>query len=474
VRLRGIWCSRFLGAAVALGVTVSAFEPGGVMGKNLGPTIFAGVSAGSAPRVTAPLRGAIGDADIPTPIPYSVPLITWPVPAPITYGTPLDGRQLDASVTFTGIIVPGLITYTPSSGTILHAGPNQELLADFVPSVQNFSGAIGSVLITVNPAPTILSLTASPLPLGAGGPITLTAAISTTATGVGAPVGSVTFYDGSSMLGPPVPVVSGSAQITVPHLAAGAHNFNAGFAAVPNSLGNPDFAPSTAAATVGAGQAATVLTLSATNSISYVGQSVNYTARVVSVTGGTPAGTVTFFDITGSAPRVLGSGQLDAGGYAHAAQAAPSVGALRILAVYGGDAAFQGAQSAILSQVIRSCTVSAHLVLKSAVALDALVGAQATVGAHLSIGVGKIQVGIGGAVVTYCANPGRSNAQAVVTGILTGGSGKLKKGDQVTLTLRVIGPSRIPDAVLVDIKAKQRLAVSGPFDAGSSLRISTP
>ncbi len=463
---------------VVLAAAASVCSPSEVMGKSSDTAIFLGASAGSVLQVTSaestPRRAPIGNADIPTPIPYSVPLITWPVPAPITYGTPLDGRELDASATFTGIIVPGLITYTPSSGTILHAGPNQELLADFVPSVQNFSGAIGSVLITVNPAPTILSLTSSPVPLGAGGPVTLTAAISTTVTGVGPAVGSVTFYDGSTMLGPPVPLVSGTAQIPVPYLAAGAHNFNASFAAVPNSLGNPDFAPSTAAALVGAGQAPTQLTLSATNSISYVGQSVNYAARVAAVTGGTPTGTVTFFDITGSAPRVLGSVLLDAEGYAHATQAAPSVGGLRILAVYGGDAEFQGAQSAILSQVIRSCTVSAHLVVKGAVALDALVGAQATVGAHLSIGVGKAQLGIGGAAVTYCANPSRSNAQAVVTGILTGGSGKLKKGDQVTLTLRLIGPSRFPDAVLVDIKAKQRLAVSGPFDAGSTLRITTP
>ena len=146
-----------------------------------------------SPKRAAPKPGPVDDSSIATPIPYSVPLITWPAPAPITYGTPLDGVEFDASVTFSGIIVPGLITYPPSSGTILHAGANQELLAGFVPSVQNFSGATGSVLLTVNPGPTTLSLTASPVPLGAGGPITLTAAISTTVTGVSSPVGSVTF-----------------------------------------------------------------------------------------------------------------------------------------------------------------------------------------------------------------------------------------------------------------------------------------
>jgi hypothetical protein len=463
-------------AAAAIAVLVFGSSAG--MGKTSGATISWATSVGSVDRVSSPAaaahQGQVEDSTAATPIPYSVPLITWPVPAPITYGMALDGRELDASVTFSGIIVPGLITYTPSPGTILHAGANQELLAGFVPSVQHFFGATGSVLITVNPAPTTLSLTASALPLGAGEPITLTAAISTTITGVDLPVGSVTFYDGSSILGSPVALVSGSAQLTVPRLAAGVHNFHATFAAIPNNLGNPDFAPSTTTAAVGANQAATQLSLSATNSISYVGQSVSYAARVFSASGGTPTGAVTFFDVTGSAPRVLGSGQLDVGGYAHTAQAAPSVGAFRILAVYGGDGEFQGAQSAILTEVIRSCTVSVHFMLKSAVALDALAGAPAVAGAHLSFGVGKSQIGIGSAVVTYCSNPGRSNARAVVTGLITGASGKLKKGDPVTLTLRMIGASRSPDAVLVDLKAKQRLAVSGPYDIGSSLRITTP
>jgi hypothetical protein len=463
-------------AAAALAVLV--FGSGIVAGKTSGATISGGISVGSADRVPSPAaaarQGPIEDSTVATPIPYSVPLITWPVPAPITYGTALDGRELDASVTFSGIIVPGFISYTPSSGTILHAGPTQELLAAFVPSVQHFFGATGSVLITVNPAPTTLSLTASALPLGAGGPITLTAAISTTVTGVDPPVGNVTFYDGSLMLNSPQALVSGSARITVPHLAAGAHNFHAGFAAIPNSLGNPDFAPSTAAAVVGANQAATQLMLSATNSLSYVGQSVSYAARVFSASGGTPTGTVTFFDVTGSAPRVLGSGQLDTDGYAHAAQASPSVGAFRILAVYGGDGEFHGAQSAILTEVIRSCTVSAHLVLRSVAALDAQAGAQVAAGAYLSLAVGKSQIRVGNALVTYCSNPGRSTAQAVVAGIITGASGTLKKGDPVAVTLRMIGASRSPDAVLVDLKAKQRLAVSGPYDTGSSLRISTP
>ena len=221
MRPSGYSCSRFIGAAVTLCVTASLFGPNTAQRVSAIAAISAGGQESLAhhalsPERAAPKPGPVDDSSIATPIPYSVPLITWPAPAPITYGTPLDGVEFDASVTFSGIIVPGLITYPPSSGTILHAGANQELLAGFVPSVQNFSGATGSVLLTVNPGPTTLSLTASPVPLGAGGPITLTAAISTTVTGVSSPVGSVTFYDGSSVLGAPVPLVSGGARITVP------------------------------------------------------------------------------------------------------------------------------------------------------------------------------------------------------------------------------------------------------------------
>ncbi|MGH2390424.1 MAG: hypothetical protein ACRDIE_19665, partial [Chloroflexota bacterium] len=93
---------------------------------------------------------------------------------------------------------------------------------------------------------------------------------------------------------------------------------------------------------------------------------------------------------------------------------------------------------------------------------------------RITYGSGAAQVKIADPTVTYCANPGRSNGQAIVSGTVTTGKGRLRKGDQMTLTLSMIGAARLPDAVLVDGATKQRIAIIGPYDVGSAIRIATP
>ncbi|PYU97552.1 MAG: hypothetical protein DMG10_30575, partial [Acidobacteria bacterium] len=67
----------------------------------------------------------------------ATPVITWSNPAGITYGTALNGGQLNPTAN-----VGGTFTYTPASGTVLGAGNNQNLRADFVPSDSaNYSNA---------------------------------------------------------------------------------------------------------------------------------------------------------------------------------------------------------------------------------------------------------------------------------------------------------------------------------------------
>ena len=56
------------------------------------------------------------------------PPITWSTPAPILYGTRLSDAQLNATSS-----VPGTFVYTPSAGTLLHAGL-QTLTVTFTPS----------------------------------------------------------------------------------------------------------------------------------------------------------------------------------------------------------------------------------------------------------------------------------------------------------------------------------------------------
>jgi len=84
----------------------------------------------------------------------ATPVISWPAPAAITYGTALSSTQLNASST-----VPGTYTYTPTAGTILNAGANQNLSVNFVPTnTANYNSVNGTTTqITVNKATPIIT-----------------------------------------------------------------------------------------------------------------------------------------------------------------------------------------------------------------------------------------------------------------------------------------------------------------------------
>ena len=79
------------------------------------------------------------------PIEKEIPLITWATPANISYGTAIDGTQLNATAD-----VPGTLTYSPVSGTILNAGIHT-LTASFVPDdPASYESVTATVLILVD------------------------------------------------------------------------------------------------------------------------------------------------------------------------------------------------------------------------------------------------------------------------------------------------------------------------------------
>jgi hypothetical protein len=93
-----------------------------------------------------------GNANYTITIGKGTPVITWSNPADITYGTALSATQLNAST-----VVPGTLTYTPTSGTVLNAGNAQTLSVNFVPTdTANYNSATKDVSINVLKAtPTI-------------------------------------------------------------------------------------------------------------------------------------------------------------------------------------------------------------------------------------------------------------------------------------------------------------------------------
>jgi hypothetical protein len=152
----------------------------------------------------------------------ATPAITWATPAAISYGTALGAAQLDASSA-----VAGSFSYSPGTGTVLSAGPHTATVTFTPTDAIDYTSATSTVTITVAPAaltPTI-ALTALSNPVFISAPVTLKA----TLTGSGpAPSGTVTFSDGTTILGVKT-VSAGVAAYTTSTLAAGTHSITAAY-----------------------------------------------------------------------------------------------------------------------------------------------------------------------------------------------------------------------------------------------------
>ncbi len=95
----------------------------------------------------------------------ATPTIVWSTPANITVGTPLGTSQLDATATFNGTPLAGVLTYSPSIGTVLSVGNGQTLSVTFVPgNSTDFLTVSASVPINVVTAPAGSSPQPTPTP----------------------------------------------------------------------------------------------------------------------------------------------------------------------------------------------------------------------------------------------------------------------------------------------------------------------
>jgi len=88
------------------------------------------------------------------------PTLTWANPADITYGTALSGTQLNAVAVYNATNVTGSYSYTPASGTVLHAGASQTLAVTFTPA-DTTSFLSASTNVTINVLTASLTITAN-------------------------------------------------------------------------------------------------------------------------------------------------------------------------------------------------------------------------------------------------------------------------------------------------------------------------
>jgi hypothetical protein len=193
----------------------------------------------------------------------AIPVITWANPADITYGTALSTTQLNATASSNGNPVAGTFTYTPSAGTVLNAGNNQTLTADFAPSDTADFNSLPGATAHIN------VLQATPTVSVSGGPFTFDGsahAATITVTGVG----GVT--------------VSGSSAVTYNALAA--VPTSAGTYAVSASFtsSDPNYANATGSGTLIINKADSTTVVSVPGGVAFTFDAAAHPATV-SVTG---------------------------------------------------------------------------------------------------------------------------------------------------------------------------------------------
>ena len=198
--------------------------------------------------------------------------------------------------------------------------------------------------LTVGKASTSAVLTSNANPSVWGQPVTLTAAVSVTSPGAGTPTGTVTFSDGGTVLGTGN-VSGGVASVTVSTLSVASHSLTAAYG------GDAGFNASTSPVLVQqVGKAGSQTSVTVSPNPSVYGQPVLLTAVVAALApgGGTPTGSVTFFD----GATALGTATLS-NGSASLTTAALLGGAHSVTAVYSAvDAHFTGSSSAPAGQIV--------------------------------------------------------------------------------------------------------------------------
>jgi hypothetical protein len=248
------------------------------------------------------------------------------------------------SGTQTGSATPngsGVATFTTTS---LAAGTH-DITAVYGGNA-GFAASTSSVVtetITVGSTSTTTTLTAAPNPAGAGATVTLTATVAPAPTG--SPLGTVSFYEGSTPLGMGTVNGSGVATFTTAALSSGPHSLTAVYS------GNATFATSTSSAvteTITSSNTSTTTTLAAAPNPAAVGATVTFTATVAPAPTGSPLGTVSFYD--GS--TLQGMGTVNGSGVATFTTAALSVGPHSITALYSGNATFATSTSTAVTQTI--------------------------------------------------------------------------------------------------------------------------
>ena len=204
------------------------------------------------------------------------------------------------------------------------------------------------LLQTVQIATTSTTLASSANPSLFGSGVTFTATITTNG---GAATGTVTFSDGTKVIGT-APLNAGTAVFGLSTLTLGAHPITATYGGDANDASSQSLALNQQVLQAGA------VTLISSANPSIAGASVSFTATIASPQSAAVTGSVTFKD--GSA--VLGTVSVGSAGSAVFSTSALAVGQHTIVAAYSGDSLNQAAASSVLVQTVQTAGTTVTLI----------------------------------------------------------------------------------------------------------------
>jgi hypothetical protein len=336
-----------------------------------------------------------------------------------------DGGNVLGSGTLTNVGGTATATFTAQGGALAVGG--QTVTAVYVPGTDpNYqAGTAGSVSLTVGAATTTTTVTqASPPAPTFGQPVTLTAMVTPTVAGT-EPTGTVTFEEGTTVLGSgTLADVGGTATATfttaATQLGAGNHGITAVYA--PN--GNPSFQTSTSAMFgLSVAQVGTTTVLASTAPNAVVGQAV-ITATVTAANpgAGAPTGSVVFSINNGSSTSNVTVALV---GNTATLNSVLDVGTYTIGATYQGAANFAGSTAAgSLSQVVTSASTNLTLSVAPTGPVSfgqpvTFTAAVAAVPPGAGVPTGNVTFNVDGTLVT---RPLDNTGHATLTLVLGGGS----------------------------------------------------
>ena len=319
-----------------------------VVATYLGTSVFATSQATIASQV-------VNQASSTTTLAYSgylVPGLPLSLTAtvaivPPSYGDPtgsvtfMDGTTALGTINLSGTASTETATLSLPTGLSLGS---HSLTAVYSGDTNTLGSTSAALKLTVAQIVTETSLTTTVNPVVIGQPVTLTATVSPSSAGGAKPTGSVTFSDGTTVLGTVALSSTGVAQLPVSFTTpAGSHSLTAVYS------GNATFAGSTGTLTQSVVSTPTVpqIYISPSANPAIVGQPVTFTVYVGTSLQTGVTGTVTLLDGT----TTLGSGTL-VNDKVSLIAAFATAGPHAITASYSGDPNFAAATSSVLTETI--------------------------------------------------------------------------------------------------------------------------